>query len=1541
MDNSFEKTGRQASQVKALFGFARELGRVRRENVTELRRHPWHVFFSEIDGTLPGVRKWTPDSRTPNVLLVIEQQDLPPCPNPGDELSSVIGRGWENPDWEPPEALARLPERLAKPFAAWIAKRKAWLLSWDRVSRSLDLFQEFYEKGRAIEESNLKLIAKAGTVSFASGPGERPARHPVLTRPIRIRLLVEGGRAVVRVEVDLAEPARFESELLSGYIDEGFRLEQCQQVREDVESTMVHPFDAGPVRASFQRLAAAISPDCRWFGSFGDIAFNERCRFAFYEEPAIWMEERPSGMAEASERIIREIDAGSPVPHHLVDLICGVDAKEGEAAARAPETLEERLAAAGGEDRRILLAKPSNREQLEVAREIVDRDAALVMGPPGTGKTHTIANLIGDFLAEGKTVLISSQKEKALRVLKDMLPKEMQDLCVSFASDRDDVFATVQALTDQLSVVRPEELRRRIESEARNRDEVFGELESVRRKIFEMILRESRPVAIGGREWTPAEAGRWLRENEGVARSFPAGVVPKGPFPLTPEELSELCDASKRVTPRDKREAESGLLALDCLPKPEEEAHLAAEESELRNYEACSKLRVESLGGQGGRKILRYSAGDLSIEAPYIAGGPVASLSEWLEKDRSVGVPDPWLVAARAAGAAGGAIKSRWEKLVSAVSEAASLAEKEIGQMDDFAVTVQPGIDREALREALQYFRENHISGEPGFLTKLTQKARLATLSGALVNGQVPSNDHEYAAVLLRLALEDARAAASKLWDDLVQKAGGPAFMSVGNDHPEEQVRLRYLPRLEKALSWWDGWAMPLLEKAEAAGINPALLTGGTGAGPVESCEALARSVDELLRPAATLDRVMERLSELEVEFVRIREALKPAEQAGSVLAGELARTAETDPEGYRKAWDRKETIRGMLPEVERAGELFARLSSAAPEWAGAIASGLSALSPEKVVDAWNWKLLDADFRKYLAEDHDDLERRAEELSEELRRKTVKLASDKAWLALALRLQGNRALMQKLQGWAQIASRIGRGSGKGVEQLRSEARDLMAACAEAVPCWIMPAERALSNFDGSWKFDIVVIDEASQSDIVSMPLLFLGRKAVIAGDDRQVSPAAVGVGDAAVAALSREYIQGRIANWPIYQAQASLYDLARTAYDPQMLREHFRCVPPIIGYSNRLSYNGRILPLRDSSSTNLFPPIVRCRVDGVREGNDSNRAEAEAIVGRIKACLAEPAYDGKTFGVIVMRSGRTGAQIQLINDLLYKAIGPQEIERRRILCGLSPDFQGDERDVIFLSLVDSAEPGKPLRRETAGSDDGMKKRWNVAVSRARDQVWAVYSFDPEKQLQDGDIRKTFFDYMKDAEKDAEQPESDAAPEGFVPDVARALASRGFRVRSGYRIGAFELPLVVEASGRKAVVECDGSVRNEDPEAVISAMERQVILERAGWKFVRVRGGEWSRDPGIALGLLLSRLASCGVKAEGKEAGTPRPAPRTEPDPLALVEAVQKKAGTFAAGLRQDSAAAAARRAKRARIIAELRKLGAEVDREVRKASRGK
>src|SRR5262249_35090487 len=85
---------------------------------------------------------------------------------------------------------------------------------------------------------------------------------------------------------------------------------------------------------------------------------------------------------------------------------------------------------------------PWNDEQKRIAERLNSSYGVVVKGPPGTGKSHTIANLISRLLAEGKSVLVTSQTSKALEVLRDKLPENIRSLAVSQlqqTAKRDDV----------------------------------------------------------------------------------------------------------------------------------------------------------------------------------------------------------------------------------------------------------------------------------------------------------------------------------------------------------------------------------------------------------------------------------------------------------------------------------------------------------------------------------------------------------------------------------------------------------------------------------------------------------------------------------------------------------------------------------------------------------------------------------------------------------------------------------------------------------------------------------------------------------------------------------------------------------------------------------------------------------------------------------------------------------------------------------------------------------------------------------------------
>src|SRR5205085_7631835 len=122
----------------------------------------------------------------------------------------------------------------------------------------------------------------------------------------------------------------------------------------------------------------------------------------------------------------------------------------------------------------------------------------------------------------------------------------------------------------------------------------------------------------------------------------------------------------------------------------------------------------------------------------------------------------------------------------------------------------------------------------------------------------------------------------------------------------------------------------------------------------------------------------------------------------------------------------------------------------------------------------------------------------------------------------------------------------------------------------------------------------------------------------------QVSPSAVGQDLGVIQNLIYQYLRG-IPNSDLYDGQISIYDLARQSFGgTTCLVEHFRCVPEIIQFSNMISYDGRIKPLRDASRVHLLPRTVSYRVSGSSRDGKVNRQEALATAARLASAIGRP-----------------------------------------------------------------------------------------------------------------------------------------------------------------------------------------------------------------------------------------------------------------------------------------------------------------------------
>src|SRR5262249_59205533 len=110
--------------------------------------------------------------------------------------------------------------------------------------------------------------------------------------------------------------------------------------------------------------------------------------------------------------------------------------------------------------------------------------------------------------------------------------------------------------------------------------------------------------------------------------------------------------------------------------------------------------------------------------------------------------------------------------------------------------------------------------------------------------------------------------------------------------------------------------------------------------------------------------------------------------------------------------------------------------------------------------------------------------------------------------------------------------------------------------------------------------------------------------------------------------LIDEYLQG-IPNANLFDGKLSIYDLAMQSFSGTIcLREHFRCVPEIIQFSNGLSYDWKIKPLRDDTHSPLSPAVINYHVRNGSSDSKFNEAEARSVAALIAAAVEQPEYEG-------------------------------------------------------------------------------------------------------------------------------------------------------------------------------------------------------------------------------------------------------------------------------------------------------------------------
>jgi very-short-patch-repair endonuclease len=1396
--------------------------------------------------------------------LRVRRPELTECPPPPPVLSGWLNPGWENPDGRierkkpaprsengeaEPELFEDDPSRI-QALDEWRAIREVWAARERIARKAMEVFEKLYALKSWLDRDadQVELLVGDGLLDWPLGTDA--VRHPILLQRLELRF-----------DPEIPEFTLFDAERAPELYVSLLRdlpkvsAESLSQERADLERGRWHPLGGEETDSFLRRVVAQLAPRGRFVGS--DDPRGEESAPCIGRSPVLFLRPRTFGYSAFIDAILQRLPDEETLPDAIRNIL-GLESLPSEVdhPSEEPEGGNP-----DGEDESILFCKPANAEQLQVAQRLQKHGAALVQGPPGTGKTHTIANLVGHLLSEGKSVLITSHTTKALQVVHEKIPAPLQSLCVSVLDEsRRQMEAAVGGIAERLASSNADELEAEAKALFRRRAELLDQIRQARTALKNARMDEYRPILLEGAEIRPLDAAREVGNGREAHGWIPTPVVAGEPMPLSVGELADLYDANGRVSPDDERQLGTR------LPDPARLLSPADFKALVREREALLSFDLEE-------------GADLWSAAPA-ARNPEELLDLSTELQRSFGLWERaggWEKDALQAGYSGGAYRAPWEDLIRAFQEAeerAAQSQVALLGMEVSGLEAFRSEEEEAARTAQEMFEHLSEGGHLG-LPQLLFRPRWKRLHDDVrVNGHPPKTAQDIKAILALIRLDQARSDLRARWERLVASKGGPSVDALGTE-PERvggQMRPEILKFLDWSLKEWE----PLAERIAAQGLQLAAAVDRMPPN-LQPYGDLLRLRDAALGPlSSALGARIRRL-----QFARnderwrdLQQALNPSgeDRSDSENADDLRAAARNlDPAAYEEAFGRLSNLLQKSSALRRRQELLRKLEAVATGWAAAIRlrQGMhgEAVPPQDAASAWRWRQLNDELERRGRTSLEDLQARIRDMKESLNALTAQIVEKRSWASQARRttLKQRQALM----GFKTTLKAIGKGTGKSAPRLKREAQKLMPDCQSAVPVWIMPLSRVAETFDPRRnRFDVIIIDEASQADIMSLSALYLARQVIVVGDDQQVSPLAVSVPDEVIQGLINAFLPG-IPNKHLYDGRASLYAFGEMAFaGAVMLREHFRCVRPIIEFSNQLCYDGKIKPLRDASSVLRRPHTVAHRVEGQASARKANEAEAVEIVSLLRSCLEFPEYDAATFGVISMTGEE---QARRIDNLLRDSLSATEYERRRIRCGNPAQFQGDERDVMFLSMVDVNEGEGPLALRREGAGEMFKQRYNVAASRARDQMWVVYSMDPENDLKPDDLRRRLILHAQDPARfvqDLKRLGSETDSE-FERLVLERLVRAGYRVIPQWPVGGYRIDLVVEGGGKRLAVECDGD-RWHTAENLAQDMDRQAILERLGWRFARLRGSRFFRDPDAAMRPVFERLESLGIAREAAD-----------------------------------------------------------------------
>lgn len=1084
----------------------------------------------------------------------------------------------------------------------------------------------------------------------------------------------------------------------------------------------------------------------------------------------------------------------------------------------------------------VLFPLPSNDEQYKIVDKTKESNIVLVQGPPGTGKSHTIANLISHYISEGKKVIVTSEKAKALEVLREKLPEEIRSLSLALLTDKGVDKDLEYSIETVLKHQEDDNELKKTQSNINSLEEKLSLIQQDKNIVINKIITlMSRDITSHKEKLkniieindtsnlTLMDIAIWLDKNQAY-KIIPINDIENYSY-VNAKEFFEKLDNIVEDIKNNHYAISSSIPINEYLNNNEIELYIK-ECLRFNNYKIHIPVLINSIKQSS---INQSIIGELQKNIKHLS-----CLYQFFDKE--------W-------------IKSNTKYLVfmNKVKEIKNLIEsnkdfiiKVEENLYEFSINIQNNADKEKLKNIIEsildlYDEKDKIS----LLRKSKFNSYIKKLIGLSYNNKTISKENvaKKDLILIKDCL-NYYILIENIKSKIIQVLNVDLFEKLNIQINQFGKFKDNIINILDALINYEEFTN-LIDN----NLNTIINTNLFSISYINCTEEYINDVLEDLKYYIT-DRLSLNKSNSIVN--NLREFYKDYNL--QYLDRMLINIEANQLDDFISS---KNMLLHEITIINQYNNLKNTYSNLVREKQNLISNYIYNFS----IDERNYLKVNIDkiFKfHYIEKYYLSLEKNELELSSLFEERKNIIEYEKSIISKLITLKGwyyqnrnmNSNIGTSLNRWLQLKKKLGSGKGKNTNIYLRQMREEMNIAKNAIPVWIMPLDKMIEQypFNNNPIFDILIMDESSQSSIFSISALTRANKIIIVGDDKQISPTNVFTSIEATNDLRAKYLKNNPWNLQISR-DTSIYDIIQTVCGNKKIRltEHFRCLPEIINYSNKEFYNMEINPLKVRSKINTIEkPIKTIYVHDARIQKNSNQLYNQAEIDRIILLLGEISndnqYDNKSIGIIVLQN--SNKYIQKLREITMQKFGENFINERKIKIGTTYEFQGDERDVIIIGMVVSTtlENGEKYNFKALTTKE-FDKSFNVAASRAKEQMILVHSVTLD-ELSTSCNRYKLLNYCLNYDKIEEKAYTKLFESNFEKDIYDYFITQNYKLIPHYKIGKYKIDFLLNNNNNQNIaIECDGDIYREVQELEFE-LEKQSILERCGWKFLRIRASEF-------------------------------------------------------------------------------------------------